>query len=179
MSRIGNKHIEIPQSVQVDIKEKMVHVSGPEGKLEIPLPDHIEIKKEDTTITVKRLREAKKVKSVHGFIRNIIQNAVIGLEKKWQKTLEVVGTGYNVKQQGEDVVFKVGYSHPVVFQKEEGVSYKVQGNNKVTVLGIDKQRVGEVAYKMKMIRKPDAYKAKGLRYEGEIIKTKPGKKAKA
>jgi large subunit ribosomal protein L6 len=109
----------------------------------------------------------------------LVYNAVVGVEKQWTKALEVVGTGYNVKQQGEDVVFKVGYSHPVTFKKQEGVSYKVEGNNKVVVSGIDKQLVGQVAYQMKLVRKPDAYKAKGVRYEGEVIKTKPGKKAKA
>jgi large subunit ribosomal protein L6 len=179
MSRIGNKAIELPQSVQIEITEGTVSVSGSQGKLTVPIPQGVRVEKKENSLEVTRENETKKVKSLHGLIRNSVYNAVVGVEKQWTKALEVVGTGYNVKQQGEDVVFKVGYSHPVTFKKQEGVSYKVEGNNKVVVSGIDKQLVGQVAHQMKLVRKPDAYKAKGVRYEGEVIKTKPGKKAKA
>ncbi len=101
------------------------------------------------------------------------------MEKPWQKRLEVVGTGYNVKLQGEDLVFKLGYSHPVVFKKVTGIKFQVEGNNKVIIEGVDKQLVGQIAYQIKMLKKPDVYKGKGIRYEGEKLRIKPGKKAKA
>lgn len=109
----------------------------------------------------------------------MINNAIVGVEKPWQKRLEVVGTGFNVKVQGNDIVFKVGYSHPVVFKSVSGVTLQVEGNNKVIISGADKQLVGQVAFQIKCIRKPDVYKGKGIRYEGEVLRIKPGKKAKA
>jgi large subunit ribosomal protein L6 len=127
---------------------------------------------------VERANNSKFQKSLHGLFRSLIANAVAGVETPWEKKLEVAGTGFNVKMQGEDLVFKVGYNHPVIFKKVEGVKYTVEGNTKVQVKSIDKQLVGEIAYKIKMIRKPDVYKGKGIKYEGEKLRIKPGKKAK-
>jgi large subunit ribosomal protein L6 len=115
---------------------------------------------------------------MHGLTRKLIANAVEGVTKRFEKKLEVVGTGYNVKMQGEGMVFKLGYSHLIEMKKPEGIRFAVEGNN-ITVSGIDKQLVGEVSNKIYTLKKPDPYKGKGLRYAGQVVKLKPGKKAKA
>ncbi len=178
MSKIGNKTIDIPASVSVSVNERMIDVKGPEGTLSVEVPKTISVEKTDTSLTLSRKTEAKYVKALHGLYRQLISNAVEGVVKPWQKRLEIVGTGFNVKMQGEDLSLKVGYSHQVVFHKVDGVKYAVEGNNKIIVSGVDKQLVGQVAHKIKMVRKPDPYKGKGIRYEGEQLKLKPGKKAK-
>lgn len=178
MSKIGNKQIEIPQGVEVTLQEGSVHVKGANGELNFALPRKLKIVKNENTLSIERQTEDKKVKSLHGLYRQLISNAINGVKAPWEKRLEVVGTGFNVKAQGEDLLFKVGYSHLVTFKKVPTITYKVEGNNKVVVMGADKQLVGQIAHKIKMIRKPDAYKGKGIRYEGEQLKLKPGKKAK-
>jgi large subunit ribosomal protein L6 len=178
MSKIGQKTITVPATVQVEIDKSAVKVKSQTGELSFDLPRTITVSKEGDVLSVKRTSESNNSKALHGLYRSLIANAVNGLDKPWQKNLEVIGTGFNVKLQGEDLIFKVGYSHQVTFKKVEGVKYQVEGNNKVTVSGADKQLVGQVAYQIKMIRKPDVYKGKGIRYEGERIKLKAGKKAK-
>jgi large subunit ribosomal protein L6 len=153
-------------------------VKGPTGEITVELPEELTLVREGETLTVKRNNEKNDTKALHGLFRSILSNAVNGVSKSWEKRLEVVGTGFNVKLQGEDLVFKVGYSHSVTFKKVAGVKFQVEGNNKVIVAGADKQLVGQVAYQIKLIRKPDVYKGKGIRYEGERIKIKAGKKAK-
>jgi large subunit ribosomal protein L6 len=179
MSKIGQKTIEVPSSVQAEIQKNSIAVKGKLGEITIELPLMLTITKEGQIISVKRNNESKTARSLHGLFRNLVYNAVFGVENGWKKNLEVVGTGYNVKLQGEDLVFKVGYSHPVVFKKVPGLTYQVEGNNKVTVTGADKQLVGQIAHQIKLIKKPDVYKGKGVRYEGERLRIKPGKKAKA
>ena len=179
MSKIGNVPVQIPSTVQVKLEKDNIEITGKEGKQMIGFPDSLDIKRENEQIVIKPKNSLKTTKSVHGLFRQLIANAVKGVETPWSKKLEVVGTGFNVKMQGEDVVFKIGFSHPVVFKKQANVKYQVEGNNKVVVLGIDKQMVGQVAYQMKLIKRPDAYKGKGIRYFGEVIKLKPGKKVKA
>lgn len=179
MSKIGQKQIEVPASVTVDQVGNVMTVKGAQGTITLIIPSEITVKKEGTMMSVERSSESKKVKSVHGLIRQLISNAVIGVEKPWEKRMEVVGTGYNVKMQGEDLLFKLGYSHPSLFKKVLGISYKVDGNTNFVVMGPDKQLVGQVAYQIKTLKKPDAYKGKGIRYEGEQLRIKPGKKAKA
>lgn len=178
MSKIGELPIVVGQEVEVQIKDGEVFVKGPAGSINIEIPRQIEVVMQEKTISVKRRRNNSKTVALHGLIRTLINNAVVGVKNPWKKTLEVVGTGYRAKMQGEDIVFEVGYSHPVIFSKREGVSLSVEGKNKVIVSGVDRQLVGEVAKQIKMIKKPDPYKGKGLRYEGEYIKLKPGKKAK-
>ncbi len=178
MSKIGEKTIAVPGSVQVEIQNSSIKVKGTNGELSFELPKTITISKDGEVISVKRSSDTKESKALHGLYRSIIANAVNGVDKVWQKRLEVVGTGFNVKLQGEDLVFKVGYSHQVTFPKVLGVKFSVEGNNKVVVSGADKQLVGQVAHQIKMIRKPDVYKGKGIRYEGEKIRIKAGKKAK-
>ncbi|KXK09064.1 MAG: 50S ribosomal protein L6 [Microgenomates bacterium OLB22] len=178
MSKIGQKQITIGDGVSVNMVDNTVSVVGQQGTLSFTLPRYISVTVSDGIVSVARSKEEKGVKALHGLYRSLIQNAVIGVKEYWKKNLEVVGTGYKARMQGQDLVFDVGYSHPVVFAKVDGVSYAVDNNRIVTVTGIDKQLVGEVAYKIRKIRKPDAYKGKGIRYEGEYIKLKPGKKAK-
>jgi large subunit ribosomal protein L6 len=178
MSKIGQKPIEIPSSVTVNINSGTVTIKGTAGIREIVVPENLTVSMEKNQILLKRANEEKNTKSIHGLFRQLLWNAVTGVEKPWEKRLEVVGTGFNVKLQGEDLVFKLGYSHPIVFKKTAGINFKVEGNTKVIIMGVDKQLVGQIAYQIKLLRKPDPYKGKGIRYEKEVLRIKPGKKAK-
>ena len=179
MSKIGNAPITVPIAVTVQIPGDFVEVKGPNGTLTHSIPHGITVSREGERILVKTKKEDKKTKSMHGFYRQLLANAIAGVEKAWEKRLEVVGTGFNVKLQGEDLIFKLGFSHTVTFVKVPNIIFKVEGNTKVIVSGIDKQKVGQIAYQIKILKKPDVYKGKGIRYQGEIIKLKPGKKVKA
>jgi len=179
MSKIGQKVITVNPAVNLTIDGKKVTIKGPQGEIVLTLPPTVDVAVEGGQLKVTRTSEDKKAKSVHGLYRQLIFNAVTGVEKPWEKRLEVVGTGFNVKLQGSDLVFKIGYSHPVVFKAQAGLKYKVEGANKVVVEGADRQLVGQVAYQIKLIKKPDSYKGKGIKYENEKLRIKPGKKAKA
>ncbi|MDO9027601.1 MAG: 50S ribosomal protein L6 [Candidatus Roizmanbacteria bacterium] len=179
MSKIGEKPVIISTAVTLKIEDNKVTIKGPQGEMSLVVPKELTLIRQENNLVLKRKNNEKKIRSIHGLYRQLISNAVSGVEKVWEKKLEVVGTGYSVKLQSEDLVFKVGYSHQVVFKKQPGIKYQVEGNNKVTVAGFDKQLVGQVAYQIKMIRKPDVYKGKGIRYLGEKLRIKPGKKAKA
>ena len=178
MSKIGNIPIQVPATVQLKINQNSISFIGREGEMHFTVPKILQLKQEGDKILVKAVNEEKKTKSVHGLYRQLLYNAVKGVETPWQKKLEVIGTGFNVKLQGEDLVFKVGFSHPVLFKRNPKTKFQVEGNNKVVVLGVDKQIVGQVAYQIRMIKPPDVYKGKGIRYEGETITLKPGKKVK-
>jgi len=179
MSKIGEKVITISNAVSVTIADNKIIIKGPLGEMSFDVPKELALNRKENQLIIERKNNDKKVRSLHGLYRQLISNAIIGVEKAWEKKLEVVGTGYTVKLQGEDLVFKIGYSHLVTFKKQTGIKYLVEGNTKVTVSGYDKQLVGQVAYQIKMIRKPDVYKGKGIRYLGEKLRIKPGKKAKA
>ncbi len=179
MSKIGENPITIPASVTVEVRSQDVTIKGAKGEKIIRIPSNLKIVKNGDKLELSRVSEDKKSKSVHGLYRQLISNYIVGMDKPWQKRLEVVGTGYTVKLQGENLVFKLGYSHESVFKKVEGISFQVEGNNKAIVSGLDKQLVGQIAYQIKMLKKPDSYKGKGIRYEGEQIRLKPGKKVKA
>lgn len=179
MSKIGEKIIIVGSVVSLTIKDNQIFIKGPVGEFMIDLPKNLILEKNENDYLLKRVSNDKKSKSLHGLYRQLISNAVAGVEKPWEKRLEVVGTGFNVKLQGDDLNFKIGYNHPVIFKKVNGISFKVEGNNKIIVSGLDKQLVGEISYQIKIIRKPDAYKGKGIKYEGEVLRIKPGKKAKA
>lgn len=178
MSKIGDKPVISPKTVSVELNENRVNVKGKDGTLSFEIPRNLKVLKEAEKIIIKTKNEEKKTRSIHGLFRQLVANAVLGVENPWQKRLEVVGTGFNVKLQGEDLIMKLGYSHPVVFKKIANIQFKTEGNNKIVVLGVDKQLVGQVAYLIKILKKPDAYKGKGIRYEGEVLKLKPGKKVK-
>lgn len=179
MSKIGQKSIEIPQGVTLTIEKKTISIKGPKGEYTVTLPKSLEAVSENGSILIKRSDDEKKTKSLHGLYRQLVFNGVSGVTAVWQKRLEVVGTGFSVKLKGEDLEFKLGFSHPVVFKKVTGVSYQVEGNTKVIVSGVDRQLVGQVTSQIKLLKEPDAYKGKGIRYEGEKLRLKPGKKAKA
>lgn len=179
MSKIGNKPIPLTQNTTVTQDNRVAVIKGVNGELRFDIPSTIELDVQSDTVNVKRKNEKKDTIATHGLFRSILANAVTGVSEPWTRKLEIIGTGFNVKMQGEDLIFKVGYSHLVTFKKIQGVTYKVEGNNKVVVSGIDKQLVGQVAHQIKCIRKPDAYKGKGIRYENEVVRLKPGKKAKA
>jgi len=179
MSKIGEKPIILSNAVNLTVENNKIIVKGPQGEMSFVVPKELILVKGENNLIIKRKNNDKKVKSIHGLYRQLIGNAISGVEKPWEKKLEVVGTGYTVKLQGEDLVFKIGYSHLVTFKKQPGIKYTVKGNNKVIVSGYDKQMVGQVAYQIKIIKKPDVYKGKGIRYLGEKLRIKPGKKAKA
>jgi large subunit ribosomal protein L6 len=178
MSRIGNRAIKITEGVNIRTENNSVIISGPNGELRYNLPKNIEAVIDKDEIILKRKKENKWLRSLHGLYRSILANAVEGVVKPWEKRLEVTGTGYNVRLSGENLEFKVGYSHPIIFNKVEGIRFSVRGNNKIVISGIDKQLVGQIAFKIRNIKEPDVYKGKGIKYENEWIRIKPGKKAK-
>lgn len=179
MSKIGEKPIPILRNTQIIIEKDKVVVKGKEGEMKIDLPKSIKVIQEKEMILVKRERDDKKTKALHGLIRSLLNNAILGVNNLWQKRLKVVGTGYRAKMQGENLVLEVGFSHPVVFKKVAGIDLSVEEGDTIVIKGVDKQLVGQVAYQIKSIKKPDPYKGKGIRYEDEKIKLKPGKKVKA
>ncbi len=178
MSKVGQKAIPVEQGVSIQIDGQHVKVQGPKGSLSVEIPHVLAVKVENNVIQVSRKNEAKDTRSLHGTFRSLIANAVHGVTKGWEKRIEVVGTGFGVTIKNGDAVFKVGYSHQVVFPKVEGITYTVDGPTILVISGIDKQKVGEVAYLARIIKKPDPYKGKGVRYVGEVIKLRPGKKTK-
>ena len=177
LSRIGRKPIPLPDGVEVEIQYGGVTVKGPRGSLTQNYHPEVIVKLEDGQVMVERMSERKFHHSLHGLTRSLIANAVVGVTDGYTKTLELMGVGYRVQQSGEGIVLNVGYSHPVEIQPKEGVTLEVEGNNRVHVRGIDKQKVGELAAQIRKVRPPNAYKEKGIRYQGEVLHFKPGKAA--
>lgn len=177
MSRIGNKEIIIPQNVQVELGSKVV-VKGPKGELSLMIPSKIVVEKKEAVLRVSRKDEDKESKSLHGLIRSLIANMVVGVTDGYKKTLELSGIGFRANLTGNKLVLNVGFSHLVEIEPSEGVTFAVSGN-KIAVSGIDKEVVGRVAAQIRKVRPPDAYKGKGIKYEGEVLRLKPGKAAKA
>ncbi len=178
MSKIGQKKITVPSTISFTVDGNKAHLKGPKGELNFQIPSVLTMSFTDGMIEIKRLNETKPAKSLHGLWRSILANAVYGVENGWSRRLEIVGTGFNVKMQGQALALKVGYSHPVIVNPIQGIQFAVEGNTIIIVSGCDKQQVGEIAFQIKSIKKPDAYKGKGIRFEGEHIRIKPGKKAK-
>lgn len=176
MSKIGEMPITLPADVKFEIKGDVCTISGKEGELKITVPSSLKVTVKGQTISLERLSEDRKIRSLHGLYRSLLANAITGVQKPWEKRLEVVGTGYNVQQQGENLVLKVGYSHSVIFPQTAGIKLKIEDNNKIIISGIDKQMVGQIAQRIKSIKKSDVYKGKGIKYEGEKLRIKPGKK---
>ncbi|VXB70731.1 50S ribosomal protein L6 [Citricoccus sp. K5] len=177
MSRIGRLPITVPSGVEIKIDGSNVAVKGPKGELSHVVASPIEVSFEEGTITVTRPNDERESRSLHGLTRTLISNMIVGVTDGYEKQLEVIGTGYRVLAKGSDLEFALGYSHPVPVKAPEGISFKVEGN-KVTVVGIDKQRVGETAANIRKLRRPDPYKGKGVRYAGEVIRRKAGKAGK-
>ncbi len=177
LSRIGRKPIPVPDGVEVEIQYGGVTVKGPRGTLTQNYHPEVIVKMEDGEVIVERMSERKFHHSLHGLTRSLIANAVVGVTDGYTKTLELMGVGYRVQQAGDGIILNVGYSHPVEIQPREGVTLEVEGNNRVHVRGIDKQKVGELAAQIRKVRPPNAYKEKGIRYQGEVLHFKPGKAA--
>ena len=178
MSRIGRHPVEVPAGVEVKIAENnVVTVKGPKGTLEKALPTEMSIKLEDGQVVVTRPNDLKKMKSLHGLTRTLIQNMVIGVSQGYEKTLEVNGVGYRAQKQGKKLVLSLGYSHPVEMEDPEGLESTVDGN-KIVVKGIDKEKGGQYAAEIRDKRRPEPYKGKGIKYADEVIRRKVGKTGK-
>jgi large subunit ribosomal protein L6 len=178
MSRIGRLPIDIPSGVDVKIDGRQVTVKGPKGELSLVVAEPIAVALEENQVLVTRPDDERDSRSLHGLTRTLINNQIIGVTEGYTKGLEIVGTGYRVAQKGSGVEFALGFSHPVTVEPPVGISLTVEGNNKLTVSGIDKQTVGEVAANIRKIRKPEPYKGKGIRYAGEVVRRKAGKAGK-
>jgi large subunit ribosomal protein L6 len=176
MSRIGRLPITVPAGVDVTIDGADITVKGPKGTLTHTVPTPITVARaEDGTLAVTRPNDERASRSLHGLTRTLVANMVAGVTEGYTKKLEIVGTGYRVIAKGTDLEFALGFSHPVIIPAPEGISFAVETPTRFSVSGIDKQQVGEVAAKLRKLRKPDPYKGKGVRYEGEVIRRKAGK----
>jgi large subunit ribosomal protein L6 len=178
MSRIGRMPVTVPSGVDVTISGREVTVKGPKGTLSVQVSAPIEVKQENGVITVTRPSDEGEVRALHGLSRSLIANMVTGVTDGYRKTLEIVGVGYRVQAKGKDLEFALGFSHPVPVNAPDGISFRVETPTRFIVEGIDKQQVGEVAAKIRKLRKPDPYKGKGVRYQGEQIRRKVGKAGK-
>ena len=177
MSRIGNKHIDIPAGVTVTVEGTNVKVSGPKGSLVVPVNHGIEVTVEGTTVVCKRNSEVKQVKQSHGTTRANIHNAIVGVSQGYKKELEMRGIGYKAQLQGSNVVLWAGYSHTITIVPNEGVKVTLPSPTEITVEGIDKQAVGQTAARIREVRRPEPYLGKGIRYKDEHVVTKEGKRA--
>jgi large subunit ribosomal protein L6 len=175
MSRIGKKPIAIPKGVKVDVKPGTVEIQGPKGKLQQPLPKGIGFELEGDQLHAKALSDDPELGKFHGLARSLVANAVRGVTEGFKKELDIVGVGYRAELKGKQVHFALGYSHPVVFDVPTGIDVTVDKQTHITVTGIDRQLVGQVAANIRRLRKPDPYKQKGVRYTGEVLKKKAGK----
>jgi large subunit ribosomal protein L6 len=178
MSRIGKLPIAVPSGVDVSIDGREVTVKGPKGSLSHSVAAPIEVAQEDGTLRVLRPNDERTSRALHGLTRSLIANMVLGVTQGYEKRLEIVGTGYRVMAKGSNLEFALGYSHPIVVEPPQGVTFTVEAPTRFTVSGIDKQQVGEVAANLRKLRKPDPYKGKGVRYAGEQIRRKVGKAGK-
>ena len=179
MSRIGRMPIAIPAGVTVEIAENnKVTVKGPKGTLERVLPAEMEIKVEGAEVVVSRPNDLKKMKSLHGLTRTLIANMVTGVTQGYEKVLEINGVGYKAQKNGKTLVLSLGYSHPVEMVDPEGLESVLDGQNKITIKGIDKQKVGQYAAEIRDKRRPEPYKGKGIKYNTEVIRRKVGKTGK-
>jgi large subunit ribosomal protein L6 len=178
MSRIGRLPIVIPSGVDVTIDGRHVTVRGPKGELSLTVSEPIEVSLQDGVITVTRPNDEGEIRALHGLSRSLIANMVTGVTQGYSKTMEIVGVGYRVQARGRDLEFALGFSHPVPVPAPDGITFRVETQTRFVVEGIDKQQVGEVAANIRKLRKPDPYKGKGVRYQGEQIRRKVGKAGK-
>jgi large subunit ribosomal protein L6 len=177
MSRIGKQPIELPSGVNVAISPGRVQVNGPLGELSQNVPQRMQIEQADGTLVVKRPTERGDDRALHGLTRSLVANMVEGVTKGFEKRLELQGVGYRASLRGTDLELNVGFSHPVVVKPPQGISFEVPDATTVLVKGIDKQQVGEIAAQVRKVRPPEPYKGKGIRYEGEYVRRKVGKRA--
>ncbi|MGY4104533.1 50S ribosomal protein L6 [Ignavigranum ruoffiae] len=178
MSRIGNKTIEIPSGVTVELDGQTVTVKGPKGELSRELNSNITVKIEDNSINFTRPNDQKEMRSIHGTTRSLVANMIEGVSTGFKKELELVGVGYRAQKQGSKLVLNVGLSHPVEFEPGEGISIEVPSNTQIVVEGTSKEKVGELAANIRAVRPPEPYKGKGIKYVGEYVRRKEGKTGK-
>ncbi|GAB4235755.1 MAG: 50S ribosomal protein L6 [Stanieria sp.] len=178
MSRIGKRPIPIPNKVTVNIKERYVTVKGPKGTLERELPSLVSVKQEGETLLVVPEDESRKARERHGLSRTLVANMVSGVADGFEKRLQIQGVGYRAQAQGKKLTLNVGYSKPVEMTMPDGIQVAVEKNTEITVSGIDKEVVGNVAAKIRAVRPPEPYKGKGIRYLGEVVRRKAGKTGK-
>ena len=179
MSRIGKQPIEIPGGVEIAVEGSHVSVKGPRGTLERNFHPEVRITKEDGSVLVQRVADDGFHRGLHGLTRTLIANMVEGVTKGYERSLDIIGVGYRAAMKGKDIELQVGYSHPVAVPCPDGIEFEVPSPTKIVVRGNDKEQVGEVAANIRKIRKPEPYKGKGIRYEGEYVRKKAGKAAKA
>jgi large subunit ribosomal protein L6 len=175
MSRIGRKAITIPKGVTVKVHENAVEVKGPKGQLRQAHPAGITFEVADGTLVAKRGSEEPQIRKFHGLSRSLVANAVLGVTQGFKRELDIVGVGYRAELKGKQVIFALGYSHAVVFDIPSGIDVAIEKQTHITVTGVDRQLVGQVAANIRRMRKPDPYKQKGVRYTGEVLKKKVGK----
>lgn len=179
MSRVGNAPIQIPSSVTLEIEGYKVTAHGPLGDLQMEFRPELKVDQQDQQLLVQRKKEDRLSRSLHGLTRSLIFNMIKGVEKGWEKKLEMVGVGYRAQTNEEKITLNVGYSHPVEIAAPEGIKFTVADNTKITVSGIDKELVGQIAAKIRGVRPPEPYQGKGIRYAGEYVRRKAGKTGKA
>jgi large subunit ribosomal protein L6 len=177
MSRIGKKPIAIPDGVTVEIKPELISVKGPKGELDQAVSGDMKVLQSDATLTVERPTDRGEHRALHGLTRSLIANMVEGVTQGYEKRLEIQGVGYRARLQGKALELSVGYSHPISVTAPDGIEFEVPAPTQVVVRGIDKQLVGEVAARIRRTRPPEPYKGKGIRYEGEHVRRKVGKRA--
>lgn len=177
LSRVGRQPIPLPDGVTVEVIYGGVVVSGPRGAVTQKYHPEVKVSVENNEVIVERLTDRKFHHSLHGLTRSLIANAIVGVTEGYNRTLELMGVGYRVQQNGDGITLSVGYSHTVEVFPEEGLTMQVEGNNRVHISGVDKQKVGQLAAKVRRVRPPNAYKEKGIRYQGEVLRLKPGKAA--
>ncbi len=178
MSRIGRQPIPVPAGVTAKVDGSDITVTGPKGTLSLKVAEPIVVSEEDGNLVVTRPDDERASRALHGLTRTLVSNMVTGVTQGYEKGLEIVGTGYRVAAKGTDLEFQLGFSHPVVVKAPDGITFAVETPVKFKVQGIDKQQVGEVAANIRKIRKPEPYKGKGVRYEGEVVRRKAGKAGK-
>jgi large subunit ribosomal protein L6 len=176
MSRIGKKPIPLPKGVEVKIEGQLIRVKGPKGALEVGLMPGISAQVADDQLTLERANDEREIRAFHGLVRALSANAITGVSTGWSKALDIIGIGYRAEKQGNAVVFNLGYSHPINFEIPQGIDIEVDGKaNRITVHGIDRQQVGQIAAEIRGLRPPEPYKGKGVRYADERVRTKAGK----
>ena len=175
MSRIGKKPIAIPKGVTVKADDTGVEVKGPKGQMKQLLPPGVSTAVEDGTIVTKKISDDAQLDKFHGLARSLVNNAVLGVTEGWKRELDIVGVGYRAELKGQQITLALGYSHPVVFEVPKGIEVAIEKQTHITVTGVDRQLVGQVAANLRRLRKPDPYQQKGVRYTGEVLKKKAGK----
>lgn len=179
MSRIGKQPIIIPEKVSVSLKNSQIVVRGPLGELKQTINSNLKVVEKNAQLLVSRQNNTRLTRALHGLTRSLIANMITGVTQGFSKTLELHGTGYRAKLEDKKLVLQIGFSHPVMVEPPEGIEFKLEGEKKIIVAGIDKQLVGNTAAMIRAKKKPEPYKGKGIRYQGEVVKKKPGKAAKA